>query len=804
VDDDQARSMSAGAEAIRELLSDAHQDVDDVLAAIERRPALLSVEVDDTLGNLIATATERARTDAQFAQVRLDLERLRRTLRDCRVNGVETVRRRIRQPLTAEATQEMLQAAGLGHAADIGRDPALLHWREASLLLELERNEEATAHLEAAARLLHERGGNRLEGDVELELCRLARGDRASGDLAAAVRHAERAEAAYRRAGYRDGRRQALIILIVDGDMPIQRVEERTNAYLDRLTELDAGYGSWFRRYVQATRLIGSAPAAAAEELRWCADSVALLGTDQQIREHWRSECARKLTFVSPGTPMPDPAAGSATDHFLTALLTLKTQGDETAAAAYLAEALRLVEKQRSRVRSEVVQRDISATRSPIYNLAASVAHQAGRLDDAVDILERNTNRSLLARRAINRLWVNASPPVRSLSGMYQAQAVGYLTDAEGHAWADGTRQQLLTSLQRLRESVASDDQDVIRTVPPPHPTFEPVSTALVATRLADDDIVLVYSPIGHIYRITRDGVAHVAAFEVDAVEQFGADYRRYATKGGDGDGAALERAAAHLATTCVAPVLSHLAGKRRVMIVPCGALWTVPLAVLGPQPLASTHVVAYVPSLSLLVGLLDEPWRPRRVERFAGIGDPDGSLPHAVAELRRAATGFYDPTVRIGADIDEATLFADLPDADVIHFACHGIAFDEYPDLAALHLGGAGRKRRLLWTPDVARLWLRARLVVLAACHAGLSTALPGNEYAGLPGAFLTSGARTVVGPLWRVDDRVTATLMDRFYAALPAGPAVALRRAQEAVRADSATTHPYYWAAFQLFGLP
>jgi CHAT domain-containing protein len=99
----------------------------------------------------------------------------------------------------------------------------------------------------------------------------------------------------------------------------------------------------------------------------------------------------------------------------------------------------------------------------------------------------------------------------------------------------------------------------------------------------------------------------------------------------------------------------------------------------------------------------------------------------------------------------------------------------------------------------------MRARLVVLAACHAGLSRALPENEYVGLPGAFLVSGARAVLGPLWQVDDRVTARFMTHFHAALPdAGPSGALHLAQQAIEADPTTAHPYYWAAFQLFGLP
>jgi CHAT domain-containing protein len=44
----------------------------------------------------------------------------------------------------------------------------------------------------------------------------------------------------------------------------------------------------------------------------------------------------------------------------------------------------------------------------------------------------------------------------------------------------------------------------------------------------------------------------------------------------------------------------------------------------------------------------------------------------------------------------------------------------------------------------------------------------------------------------------------MRRFYQSVLSGalPSSALREAAEALRKDPTTAHPYYWAAFQLFG--
>jgi CHAT domain-containing protein len=83
-----------------------------------------------------------------------------------------------------------------------------------------------------------------------------------------------------------------------------------------------------------------------------------------------------------------------------------------------------------------------------------------------------------------------------------------------------------------------------------------------------------------------------------------------------------------------------------------------------------------------------------------------------------------------------------------------------------------------------------------------------------GLARAFMFAGAPRVLGSLWKVDDDATRALMTRFYElwnpadGKPGLPtAEALRRAQALVRDDPAHPqwrHPYYWAAWVLWGLP
>jgi CHAT domain-containing protein len=99
----------------------------------------------------------------------------------------------------------------------------------------------------------------------------------------------------------------------------------------------------------------------------------------------------------------------------------------------------------------------------------------------------------------------------------------------------------------------------------------------------------------------------------------------------------------------------------------------------------------------------------------------------------------------------------------------------------------------------------ITAELVVLSACQSGLSLVMEGDEWMGLPRAFLRAGAARVLASLWDVDDRATRELMSAFAIALkssPEKPAEALRSAQ--VQIIEQHPHPYFWAGFAMLGTP
>jgi CHAT domain-containing protein/Tfp pilus assembly protein PilF len=166
--------------------------------------------------------------------------------------------------------------------------------------------------------------------------------------------------------------------------------------------------------------------------------------------------------------------------------------------------------------------------------------------------------------------------------------------------------------------------------------------------------------------------------------------------------------------------------------------------------------------------------------------------------------------TVLGGAAANKANLVA-LPelDADLLHFATHGFADAQLPEMSSLVLSTYGAdgaiEDRYLTLKEIYQLPINARLVVLSACDTHIGRELRGEGVLGLSRGFVASGADGVVSTLWPVSDKATALFMEQFYDALLAEgqpPAAALAAAQQSMRAIPRYRDPFFWAGFVLLG--
>jgi CHAT domain-containing protein len=215
--------------------------------------------------------------------------------------------------------------------------------------------------------------------------------------------------------------------------------------------------------------------------------------------------------------------------------------------------------------------------------------------------------------------------------------------------------------------------------------------------------------------------------------------------------------------------------------------------------------------------------------------------LPGTGDEVRRVSLIAREPTLLLGPDASEQELTR-LAEAEslirfsTIHIATHALVDDESPERSALVLSqvnlpdaleaavtGVRVFDGLVTAREIVSEWkLDADLVTLSACETGLGREVRGEGYVGFSHAFFQAGARSLLVSLWKVEDRATSLLMERFYENYfgrreneRAGNGKerlskvgALREAKQWLRdyvdeeGHRPYEHPYYWSAFILIG--
>lgn len=248
------------------------------------------------------------------------------------------------------------------------------------------------------------------------------------------------------------------------------------------------------------------------------------------------------------------------------------------------------------------------------------------------------------------------------------------------------------------------------------------------------------------------------------------------------------------LYTSLLAPLADTLHGKRRLIIIPYGALHYLPFHLLhnGEHYLIETHEMVALPTAGMLTV---EP--PCRAPGALILAHPwDGRLPHTLDEAEMVqgilnGAAYYDGAARREHLLAEPR--------QVLHIAAHGEYRMDEPNLSFLELGDGQ-----LYTDDLLQHDLSYELVTLSACETGRAKVAPGDELIGLGRGFLYAGAGALITSLWRIDDQLTVQIMQHLYQALQMGAskASALRDAQRALLINNPQLHPAFWGAFQLIG--
>ena len=203
----------------------------------------------------------------------------------------------------------------------------------------------------------------------------------------------------------------------------------------------------------------------------------------------------------------------------------------------------------------------------------------------------------------------------------------------------------------------------------------------------------------------------------------------------------------------------------------------------------AQTALVIGMPTLASAVA-----------SRFAPLPDADREAQSVASRFRRAH-------LLVGTKVTSLMIRQELPHSDVFHFAGHALSGIKQSGLVLASPPDSDEsisEPRILSASDLeATLLQRLQLVVLSACaSAEAEKGFTGPDT--LVRGFLRAGVPHVVASRWPVDSHTTERMMAEFYTHLFQGQpsTTALQQATNSVSKNPATSHPYYWAAFAVYG--
>ncbi|XP_022777500.1 tetratricopeptide repeat protein 28-like [Stylophora pistillata] len=266
----------------------------------------------------------------------------------------------------------------------------------------------------------------------------------------------------------------------------------------------------------------------------------------------------------------------------------------------------------------------------------------------------------------------------------------------------------------------------------------------------------------------------------------------------------------------CFAPV-ADLVQCRDVIIAPQGDLFMVPFCALrnnNDKFLSETFRIRLIPSLTALRMIQDSPTDYHCATGALIVGNPSvpsrtklPSLPGARREAMEIA-GLLGVSATLGDEATKRNVLRRIQDVSLIHIAAHGDAergeialASNCPFQSRLRL----RKEDFMLTmEDVAKVGIRAKLVVLSCCHSGKGQIMKSEGVVGISRAFLAAGARSVLVSLWAVDDLATKEFMIRFYGHLKRDKLSASEALQHTIKwmRESKRFRVKDWAAFVLIG--
>lgn len=418
---------------------------------------------------------------------------------------------------------------------------------------------------------------------------------------------------------------------------------------------------------------------------------------------------------------------------------------------------------------------------------------------------------------------------------------------ATGKTRSDAAIKSVREELANIERQIADADTKLAKEFPDYSALAnpKPLSVAETQALLAPDEVLIAYligEKTSYVFAVKREGVTwkelNIGAEEltktISAIRSgldIAAIQQRKATP-------VKVDALYELYQTILQPVDDFIRDKPKLIVVPDGALTSLPFQILVTEPpkprnyreaawLVRRHMITVSPSVASLKVLRQVATHVPGSKPLTGFGDPlldrkepgnargtktppagapavrsfssyfRGSrpdfdalrsgllppLPGTAVELKAvaAALGIPNSDIKLGAEATEqAVKTAHLADYRIVYFATHGLVSGEVNGLAEPALvftipeHPSEDDDGLLTASEVAALKLNADWVVLSACNTAAGDKPGADGLSGLARAFFYAGARALLVSHWQLDDEATARITTDVFTRLSKDPSL------------------------------